>query len=117
MIEKSKFRIYIDSTDRNSTKLTLLKIKKDKEIKISGKEGQVDIVFGIQKMLDSAHLSLKDIEKVDYNPGPGSFTGLRMGATVSNVLNWVLGKKKVKDLEYPSYGAEPKITPPKKFNL
>ncbi len=117
MQERSKYRIYIDSSDRNSTRLNLFKIEKGKEIKISGKEGHIDIVSGIKNMLDGTHLSLKDVEIVGYNLGPGSFTGLRMGATVSNVLNWVLAKKKVRDLEYPAYGAEPKITPPKKFKL
>jgi len=117
MKEQSKYKIYIDSSDRKLTKLVLFQIEKNKEKEISRKEGQIDIVSSIREMLKSAHLSVKDIETVGYNYGPGSFTGLRMGASISNVLNWVLGKKEVKDLEYPVYGKEPNITPPKKFNL
>jgi tRNA A37 threonylcarbamoyladenosine modification protein TsaB len=117
MKEKSKYKIYIDSSDRKITKTVLFEIEKNREIEVSKKEGQVDIVSSIEELLDNAHLSIDDIGVISYNPGPGSFIGLRMGAAVSNVLNWVLGKKEAKDLEYPRYGAEPNITPPKKFKL
>jgi tRNA A37 threonylcarbamoyladenosine modification protein TsaB len=118
--EKSKYKIYIDSSDRNSTKITLLKIEVDGEggeVEIFSKEGKIDIVSSIEEMLQKYNLTTGDIEIVKYNQGPGSFTGLRIGATVSNVLNWVLGKKETKDLDYPKYGAEPNITPPKKFKI
>jgi len=117
MEEKSKYKIYIDSSDRNSTKLILLKIEKDKEVEILNKEGKIDIVSSIKEMLNKTNLSVNDVEIVSYNLGPGSFMGLRIGATVSNVFNWALGKIKTKDLDYPKYGAEPNITPPKKFKI
>jgi tRNA A37 threonylcarbamoyladenosine modification protein TsaB len=117
MKEKSKYKIYIDASDRNTKKLILFKVEKKGDIEVCKKEGQLDIVSSIQEMLNNSHISINDVELVNYNPGPGSFTGLRISATVSNVLNWVLGKKKIRDLVYPSYGKEPNITPPKKFNL
>jgi len=117
MEEKSKYKIYIDSSDRNSTKLTLFRMEESGEVGILTKEGKIDIVSSVKEMINKSDLSINDVEIVTYNPGPGSFTGLRIGATVSNVLNWVLGKKETKDLDYPKYGAEPNITPPKKFKI
>lgn len=117
MKEKSKYKIYIDSSDRNSTKLVLSKIEETKEIEIEKKEGQFDIVFFIKDMLNNQGISIGDVEIIEYNKGPGSFTGLRIGATISNVLNWIMGRKNHSELEYPNYGSEPHITPPKKFKL
>ena len=117
MTEKSKYKIYIDSTDRNSIKITLLKIEDGREIEMLSKEGKIEPVSSINKILKESNLVITDVEIITYNPGPGSFTGLRIGATVSNVLNWILGKKEIKDLNYPEYGAEPNITPSKKFKI
>lgn len=84
---------------------------------LSEKKGQLDVVSTIQNLLKENNLSLDDVEIIEANPGPGSFTGLRIGAAVSNILNWVLGKKKTEHIEPLFYGKEPNITPPKKFKL
>ena len=55
----------------------------------------------IAKILKKNNLKLNDIEEFDYNHGPGSFTGLRVGAAVINTLNWTMNKKtKSKDIKY-----------------
>jgi tRNA threonylcarbamoyladenosine biosynthesis protein TsaB len=55
----------------------------------------------IDKLLKKHKLKLEDIEEIDYNQGPGSFTGLRVGAAVVNTLNFALGRKvKLKELKY-----------------
>ena len=50
-----------------------------------------------------------DIDVIKANPGPGSFTGLKIGVTVANILNWALGKKKFSEMMLPEYGSEPNI--------
>jgi tRNA A37 threonylcarbamoyladenosine modification protein TsaB len=52
-------------------------------------------LFLIDKILKRNHLKFKDLDEVDSYLGPGSFTGLKVGATVANILNWQLGKEKV----------------------
>lgn len=45
----------------------------------------------IEKALKKQKLSIRDIGEIRVNPGPGSFTGLRVGVAVANALGWVLG--------------------------
>ena len=45
----------------------------------------------IEDLLREQNLSLKDITAIEVAPGPGSFTGLRVGASVGNALGFLLG--------------------------
>ena len=55
----------------------------------------------IDKLLKKNGLKLENIEQCDCNPGPGSFTGIRVGSAVTQTLNWSLGKKiRPKKLKY-----------------
>ncbi len=47
----------------------------------------------IQKALFDSKLELKDIDQFESDPGPGSFTGVRIGAAVANALNFALNKE------------------------
>lgn len=98
------YKIFIDSADRYEKKVTLY----ENSNVIAEEKGDLDIVVAIKNLLTSNKIALTEVE-FDYNKGPGSFTGLRVGSTVANVLNWALKKKLLKDLEYPEYGAEPNI--------
>lgn len=44
----------------------------------------------IDKILKKHSLKLKDLSEIQINPGPGSFTGLRIGAAIANALSFVL---------------------------
>ncbi len=87
----------------------------------------------IKELLTAQGLDWKDIEGVIYFEGPGSFTGLRIGASVANALavsnkipvtsqggqNWIEeGIKFLVDgkagIALPEYGSEPHITSRKK---
>lgn len=44
----------------------------------------------IERLLDEHKLKLSDISAIHVNPGPGSFTGLRVGITIANTLGFLL---------------------------
>jgi len=72
--------------------------------------GDIDVVSSVDSILDRNGLSLdKDILEVIPNTGPGSFTGIKTGIIIAEVLNWYLGNEK----KYiPDYGGEPNIQLP-----
>ena len=102
MSEKSLYKIKIDTADRNEQSVSLF----EGEVVIDEVRGSLDIVSEIKKILDKNKISIDDVVDFDANPGPGSFTGIKKGITVANVLNWALGiQKEVR----PQYGSEPNI--------
>jgi tRNA A37 threonylcarbamoyladenosine modification protein TsaB len=104
------YKILIDTTKRYEKSVRLMKNGKELE-KITG---DIDIVASIHKLLEKTGLEIGDIKEVSANPGPGSFTGIKVGITIANVINWALGKKKLAELQKPEYGREPNITLRKK---
>jgi tRNA threonylcarbamoyladenosine biosynthesis protein TsaB len=87
----------------------------------------------IEELLQAAGKSWSDIRGIVYYEGPGSFTGLRIGAAVANALTYALGipvstnhganwqEKGIEALDsgvnlpaIPQYGSEPHITRQKK---
>lgn len=78
------------------------------------------------EIIDEAKVNSENITGILVFPGPGSFTGLRIGISFANALAYGLGipifeadkngkfdLSKPKELVIPNYGAEPKITKPK----
>lgn len=43
-----------------------------------------------EKLLKEHELTLKDLTGIEVNPGPGSFTGLRVGVAIANTLGYLL---------------------------
>jgi tRNA A37 threonylcarbamoyladenosine modification protein TsaB len=86
---------------------------KDNEL-LDELKGDFEVVSSIKKILEKNGLTPKDIDEFSYDKGPGSYTGLKIGSSVINTLNWVFGKKNIKELVLPEYGSEPNITSPKK---
>ncbi len=88
----------------------------------------------IQQILDKSSIKLEELDGLIIFRGPGSFTGLRIGATVANTLAYAysipiigsLGPDWLKSgiqkllagqndkIAVPEYGAEPNITKPVK---
>jgi hypothetical protein len=97
-------KLYLDTTDRDK-----------RFFEIDGERFDVegDIISEIVKELKKRGKKLKDLTEVGVNPGPGSFTGLRVGFSIANTLNYFLGLKKIDKLPLPNYGKEPNITKPK----
>lgn len=98
------------------------------------KELSITLHSKIEELLDGSGLEIKDIGGLVIYKGPGSFTGLRIGATVFNTLadslgipivgsktsDWLkLGSEKVMNnvdhkVVLPDYGGEANITKPRK---
>lgn len=104
------YEIYVDATNRYEKKVILEKDKKP----VAEKAGDIDLVSSLATLLREQSLSLQDISAFRSNTGPGSFTGIKIGVTIANTINWAMGKKDIADLEQPHYGAPPNITPRKK---
>lgn len=88
----------------------------------------------IKELLDSQNKTWNDIRGVIYFKGPGSFTGLRIGASVANALaesnqapivcrngeDWIedalssLAQGGNDRTALPEYGSEPHVTAPSK---
>src|SRR5437762_1025561 len=45
----------------------------------------------IDELLKKHKLTIKDINALEVNKGPGSFTGVRVGVSVANALSYALG--------------------------
>ncbi len=112
--EKSQLKIYIDSSKRDVRKVSLLEYVGDAEKELDFIEGSIDIVGAVKDLLKRNNLDLKDISEFVPMPGPGSFTGLKVGVTIANMFNWLLGRKNLKNLNLPEYGGEPNISEPKR---
>jgi len=99
------YTFYIDTTERYEKKVQL---KNGKKV-ISEKSGDLDVVVCMRDLLNENSLDISDVEIVNVNKGPGSFTGLKIGVAVANTLNWFLGKKNINELVMPKYGSAPNI--------
>lgn len=100
------FKIYIDTAERYAKSVKLID---GSGSEIASAVGDIDVAAEIKTMLMENELAVEDIEIVEVNKGPGSFTGLKIGVTIANVLNWALGRKKLEELVHPEYGSEPNI--------
>lgn len=106
-------KLYLDSTNNQKTVLRL----DDKEFiqEVSSPREQ-NILGFIQKTLAQAGKTPQDITSIEVNPGPGSFTGTRVGVAIANALGFALNLP-VNGQEPPInviYSQEPSITTPKK---
>lgn len=68
----------------------------------------------IDRLLKEQQKSLSDITAIEVNPGPGSYTGTRVGVAVANAIGLALGIPvnglAVGEGVAPVYAAEPHIT-------
>jgi tRNA threonylcarbamoyladenosine biosynthesis protein TsaB len=83
--------LFIDTSAINTAKIALV-IDGTRFEKIS--ESRVLKSQMVLPMIESAliehNLKLSDITEIEVATGPGSFTGLRVGATVANALGYLL---------------------------
>lgn len=100
--------LFIDTSDNKKIAVGFRTKGKEKTLtqKIGVQKAQVTLIL-IERLLQKHGLSLKDIDQIEVNTGPGSFTGLRVGIAVANALSFALkipvNKKKVGKFVEPTY--------------
>ena len=95
-----------------STDTVILRLD-DKEYQETLGHDMAEKLLGfIHEKLQENGKDFKDITKIEFNSGPGSFTGLRIGACLVNTLIHELNLNQ--PLITPNYGRNANITKPKK---
>jgi len=106
-------RIYIDSTDN---KITIIRIADREYTRNVESPRDQDVLGFLVHCLDKENIRPEDIDDIEVNPGPGSFTGTRVGVAIANVLSYALDIKvngSFTSVE-PLYSSPPSITQKKK---
>ncbi|MBA7496082.1 tRNA threonylcarbamoyl adenosine modification protein [subsurface metagenome] len=81
----------IDTSNRFKIKLALYWPEKmSQKLEFKSKEKSQTLLLRINRVLTENKVKLTDLKLIAVNSGPGSFTGLRVGATVANTLAYVL---------------------------
>ena len=83
--------ITIDTTSNETIKVGLeIDGKMDmREESHEKKKAQIVLPL-IEELLKKHELKITDISEIEVNPGPGSFTGIRVGLAIANTLGSVL---------------------------
>lgn len=102
-------KVYIDSTDNTKT---IIRIN-DREYTRNVSTPREQDVFGfLLQCLEKENIRQEDIDELEVNPGPGSFTGTRVGVSIGNALSFGLDIKingSFTPVE-PIYSSPPSIT-------
>jgi len=110
--------LYIDTTQRLELVVKLLQNNRAVgEIRNAQSTNHAQhLLPAIERLLQDQGVAMKDISEIAVNPGPGSFTGTRVGVAVANALSFALGIP-VNNLPAgqarPVYDREPNISKPK----
>jgi tRNA threonylcarbamoyladenosine biosynthesis protein TsaB len=80
-------KLYIDTRDNTKTTVGL-----DDHLvtEPSGEKKSQLVLELIDRTLKKQKKTIKDLTEIKVETGPGSFTGLKVGVTIANVLGWVL---------------------------
>lgn len=83
--------LYLDTSDNKKTLVRLeTEGKKIELVRETESWVSQDLLPMINEILSEQNLSPADLKEIKINTGPGSFTGLRVGAAVANILGWYL---------------------------
>lgn len=95
-----------------STDTVILKLDNQVYEETFGHDMAEKLLQFIQEKLKENGKTWQDIEEIEFNEGPGSFTGLRIGASIVNTLIHELNLNQ--PLVIPNYGKSANITKPVK---
>ncbi|MDP3998289.1 MAG: tRNA (adenosine(37)-N6)-threonylcarbamoyltransferase complex dimerization subunit type 1 TsaB [bacterium] len=99
--------LIVDTADREETVVGLRIAGRTHYLKGKRISSQILLPL-IDKILKKHHLQPQDLTGIEVNLGPGSFTGLRVGAAVANTLSSFL---KVPINGKSGYLAQPRYNP------
>lgn len=86
-------KLIIDTTDNKKTTVELhAKNSVDKITQESAPKSQITLVL-IDQLLKQNKLKPTEIDEIEVNAGPGSFTGTRVGVAIANALGFGLDVK------------------------
>ncbi len=100
--------LYLDTRDNKRIVVCLKTEKKEyREESVSNIGKAQTILPIIVKVLKLAKMDAKDIDEIEVERGPGSFTGLRVGVAIANALSFgnhiKINGKKIGTIELPKY--------------
>jgi tRNA threonylcarbamoyladenosine biosynthesis protein TsaB len=81
-------KLYVDTSNN---KKTIVSLDDDRVEQATGIDKSQQVLSLINQTILKKGINLEDITEIEFNRGPGSFTGLKVGAAVANTLGWVLG--------------------------
>lgn len=101
-------KLYIDTRDN---KRIVVRLDSNSEIfedvSIASKNKAQATLPLIEKTLKRAKLTVREIDEINVERGPGSFTGLRVGISIANSLSFAglirVNGKRVGEVEEPQY--------------
>lgn len=102
-------KLYLDTT--NNTQVTIRLDDKEFIHQVASPRDQ-DVFGFLISCFEKENLTPQDITEIEVNPGPGSFTGTRIGVTIANALSFSLKvpvNGQTKSIE-PVYSSPPSIT-------
>jgi len=83
--------LLINTADKDSVKVSLKAHNGRLWEKSAGRSLTSQALLGvIEKLLKEAGIEITDLAEIKFFRGPGSYTGLKVGATVANTLGWLL---------------------------
>lgn len=89
-------RLFIDTTVAKRAIVSIFDGKK-----LVAQETAEEPLVAIDKLLKKTGRKLEDFDEISSHSGPGSFTGLRVGAAVAMALKFAIGRKvEIPDLKY-----------------
>lgn len=85
-------KIYIDTTDNKKVFVRLTIDGKEfvKEKEVAARSAQLVLPL-IEELLKEHSITVRMLDEVEVNEGPGSFTGVRVGVSIANALAFALG--------------------------
>ena len=95
-------KLIIDTTDAKKTTIKLRSDKRtDKITQVNIPKSQIALIL-IDKLIKRNKINPADLDEIEVNTNPGSFTGTRVGIAIANALGFGLGaavnKKKSKEI-------------------
>ena len=101
-------KLYLDATDN---KKVIIRLDAEEFVNKYDSPREQDVLFFLNGLLEKKNKTLDDLSEIEVNPGPGSFTGSRVGVAIANALAFAL-KIKVNGQTppiLPVYAAPPNI--------